>query len=85
MVLFIALVLSVLLAVVFGVDTSFLFIPFVSHHEFTHPFGALAAFISQAIVGLFIFNMTFNGAALITFMVLSALVVAHAFTIRRTI
>ncbi len=44
MVLFIALVLTVLLAVVFGVDASFLFLPFVSHHEFTHPFGAIAVF-----------------------------------------
>ncbi|WP_414469679.1 hypothetical protein [Methanobacterium sp. ACI-7] len=44
MVLFIALVLTVLLAVVFGVDATFLFLPFVSHHEFTHPFGAIALF-----------------------------------------
>ena len=44
MVLFIALVLTVLLAVVFGVDAVFLFLPFVSHHEFTHPFGAIAVF-----------------------------------------
>jgi len=44
MVLFIALVLTVLLAVVFGVDASFLFLPFVSHHEFVHPFGAIAVF-----------------------------------------
>ena len=44
MVLFIALVLTVLLAIVFGIDTTFLFLPFVSHHEFTHPFGAIAVF-----------------------------------------
>ncbi len=44
MVLFIALVLTILLAVVFGVDATFLFLPFVSHHEFTHPFGAIALF-----------------------------------------
>lgn len=44
MVLFIGLVLTVLLAVVFGVDATFLFLPFVSHHEFTHPFGAVAVF-----------------------------------------
>lgn len=44
MVLFIALVLTVLLAIVFGVDATFLFLPFVSHHEFTHPFGAVAVF-----------------------------------------
>ncbi len=44
MVLFIALVLTVLLAVVFGLDATFLFLPFVSHHEFTHPFGSIALF-----------------------------------------
>ncbi|MGB9937746.1 MAG: hypothetical protein ACPK7O_08480 [Methanobacterium sp.] len=44
MVLFIALVLTVLLAVIFGIDATFLFLPFVSHHEFTHPFGAIALF-----------------------------------------
>lgn len=44
MVLFIALILTVLLAVVFGVDATFLFLPFVSHNEFTHPFGAIAVF-----------------------------------------
>lgn len=44
MVLFLALILTVLLAVVFGVDATLLFLPFVSHHEFTHPFGAIAVF-----------------------------------------
>ncbi|MBI5680240.1 MAG: hypothetical protein HZC47_05030 [Methanobacterium sp.] len=44
MVLFIALILTVLLAAVFGIDATFLFLPFVSQHEFTHPFGALAVF-----------------------------------------
>jgi len=44
MVLFIALILTVLLAVVFGVDAGFLFIPFLPHYEFTHPFGAIAVF-----------------------------------------
>ncbi|MGZ7159289.1 MAG: hypothetical protein ACXVHR_02350 [Methanobacterium sp.] len=47
--------------------------------------GALAAFITQAIVGIFIFNRTFNGAAMITFIVLSALVMAHTVTVRRTL
>ena len=47
--------------------------------------GALAAFITQVLVGLFIFNRTFNGAAMITFIVLSALVMAHAVSIRRTL
>jgi hypothetical protein len=47
--------------------------------------GALAAFITQTIIGLFIINRTFNGAAMITFIVLSALVMAHNVTIRRTL
>ncbi|MGF7117725.1 hypothetical protein [Methanobacterium oryzae] len=44
MVLFIALILTAGLAVVFGVDATFLFLPYISHHEFTHPFGAIAVF-----------------------------------------
>ncbi|MEN6329072.1 MAG: hypothetical protein ABFC91_02140 [Methanobacteriaceae archaeon] len=46
--------------------------------------GALAAFIAQTTIGLFLFNRTFNGAAMITYIVLSALVVAHVVRIRRT-
>lgn len=44
MVLFLSLLLTALLALVFGLDTIFLFLPFLSHHEFTHPFGPLAVF-----------------------------------------
>lgn len=44
MVMFLGMVLTVLIAIVFGVDAMFLLLPFVSHHEFTHPFGALAVF-----------------------------------------
>jgi len=44
--------------------------------------GALTAFISQAIVGLFIFNRTINGFALVTFLFLSAMVMAHVVTLR---
>ena len=44
MVLFLSLVLTVILAALFGLDTTILFLPFLSHHEFTHPFGPLAVF-----------------------------------------
>lgn len=44
MVLFLSLILSFLLALAFGIDATFLFLPYVSHHEFTHPFGPLAVF-----------------------------------------
>ncbi|MCK9150451.1 hypothetical protein [Methanobacterium alcaliphilum] len=44
MVMFLGMVLTVLIAIVFGVDAMFLLLPFISHHEFTHPFGALAVF-----------------------------------------
>jgi hypothetical protein len=47
--------------------------------------GALAAFLSQSIVGLFIFNRSFNESALFVYIVLSALVMAHSITIKRTI
>lgn len=45
--------------------------------------GALTAFISQTLVGLFLFNRTINGTAMITYMILSALVMAHVVTIKR--
>lgn len=38
------MVLTIILAALFGIDTIFLFLPFISHHEFTHPFGPLAVF-----------------------------------------
>lgn len=39
--------------------------------------GSLAAFTSQAVLGLFIINRGINGTALITFIFLSAMVIAH--------
>jgi hypothetical protein len=46
--------------------------------------GALSAFLVQTIVGLFLFNRSINGAAMVTYIVLSALVMAHVVRIRRT-
>ena len=45
--------------------------------------GSLTGFISQAVIGLFLFNRTVNGMALLTFMFLGSLVLAHTVTIRR--
>ncbi len=45
--------------------------------------GSLTGFISQAIIGLFLFNRTVNGMALLTFLFLGSLVLAHSVTIRR--
>jgi hypothetical protein len=39
--------------------------------------GSLAGFASQAILGLFIINRAINGTALVTFIFLSGLVLAH--------
>lgn len=47
--------------------------------------GALAAFLSQSIVGLFIFNRSFNESALLAYIFLSALVMAHSVTLKRSI
>jgi hypothetical protein len=47
--------------------------------------GALAAFLSQSIVGLFIFNRSFNESALLAYIVISALVMAHSVTLKRSI
>ncbi|HNS25184.1 MAG TPA: hypothetical protein PKK85_03860 [Methanobacteriaceae archaeon] len=44
MVLFISMVLTILLAGLFSLDAAFLFLPYLTHHEFTHPFGAVAVF-----------------------------------------
>lgn len=44
--------------------------------------GALTAFISQALVGLFIFNRSINGFALLTFIFLSSMVMAHVVMVR---
>ena len=45
--------------------------------------GSLTGFISQSIIGLFLFNRTVNGMALLTFMFLGSLILAHTVTIRR--
>jgi hypothetical protein len=45
--------------------------------------GSLTAFIAQAVVGLFIFNRTINGTALLTFIFLASLVLAHAVSLKR--
>lgn len=45
--------------------------------------GSLTGFIAQAVIGLFLFNRTVNGMALLTFMFLGCLVLAHTVTIRR--
>jgi hypothetical protein len=45
--------------------------------------GSLAAFVSQAIVGLFIMNRSINGTALLTFMLLGTLIVSHILIIRK--
>ncbi|WP_048190566.1 hypothetical protein [Methanobacterium sp. SMA-27] len=44
--------------------------------------GSLAGFISQAILGLFIINRAINGTALITFIFLSGMVVAHIILVK---
>lgn len=45
--------------------------------------GALTAFISQSLIGLFIFNRTINGMALLTYMVLGAYILANTITLKR--
>jgi len=50
MVLFLGLVLTVILALLFGLDASFLFLPYVSHYEFTHPYGSIALFSWMTII-----------------------------------
>ena len=47
--------------------------------------GALAAFSSQALIGLFIFNRTINGTALLTFLFLGSLILANAITLKSRI
>lgn len=46
--------------------------------------GSLAAFIAQSTVGLFFFNRTINGMALLTFLLLGSLVLAHTISLKRT-
>lgn len=47
--------------------------------------GALTAFISQTLIGLFLFNRTMNGAALLIYLLLSAMVMAHLVTTKRSL
>ncbi|MDR2830238.1 MAG: hypothetical protein LBB45_04260 [Methanobrevibacter sp.] len=44
--------------------------------------GSLTAFITQAIIGLFVSNRSINGIALITFLFLASMVLAHAVSIK---
>ena len=44
--------------------------------------GALAAFIAQALIGMFAFNRSINGTALFTFMFIGALILANAVTLK---
>lgn len=44
--------------------------------------GALSAFCAQALIGLFIFNRSINGMALLTFIFLGMLVLANVVTIK---
>jgi hypothetical protein len=46
--------------------------------------GSLAGFASQAILGLFIINRAINGTALITFIFLSGMVLAHLISVKRS-
>jgi hypothetical protein len=45
--------------------------------------GTLTAFASQAMLGLFIINRAINGTALITFIFLSGMVIAHIIMVKR--
>ena len=44
--------------------------------------GALAAFCAQALIGLFAFNRTINGMALLTFIFIGALILANVVTLK---
>ncbi len=44
--------------------------------------GALAAFCSQALIGLFVFNRSINGTALLTFLFLGSIILANAITLK---
>lgn len=45
--------------------------------------GSLAAFIAQTLLGFFIITRTINGSALVTYLLLSAMVLAHVVTTKR--
>ena len=44
--------------------------------------GALAAFCSQALIELFVFNRTINGTALLTFIFIGCIILANAITLK---
>ena len=44
--------------------------------------GALAAFSTQALIGMFVFNRTINGMALLTFLFLGTLILANVVTLK---
>ena len=44
--------------------------------------GSLAAFCAQSLVGLFVFNRTINGMALLTFLFIGALILANVVTLK---
>ncbi|WP_407380448.1 hypothetical protein [Methanobrevibacter sp.] len=44
--------------------------------------GALSAFCAQALIGLFVFNRTINGTALLAFMFLGCVILANAVTLK---
>ena len=44
--------------------------------------GALAAFITQALIGMFLFNRTINGMALLTFIFIGTLILANVVTLK---
>jgi len=45
--------------------------------------GSLTAFIAQALIGLFISNRSINGTALVTFIFLASMVLAHSISLKR--
>ena len=47
--------------------------------------GSLSAFISQSLIGCFIFNRTINGMALLTFIFIGCLILAQTVTIKRRV
>ena len=44
--------------------------------------GALTAFISQALIGMFVFNRSINGLALLAFIFLGTLILANVVTLK---
>ena len=44
--------------------------------------GALAAFCAQALIGMFVFNRSINGMALLTFIFVGALILANVVTLK---